>query len=627
MTASGGRVVGAVAHQEGEVTVELVNDIEPGQDNVTLLPMQLTGPTIQAIDSYQNYENTAPPQASIQFQGLEGLIEIPSNSLPADVYHVNFRLSDGSKDNHPGRVDHTQQTDSGYTPSQLSFQGLIPEKMTVCRTNMTHESVAQAEGKSCNKLNTAIKPYVRKKVPVQKTPQTITAPVPERKKTAPIKPAHTIRKSRIANSVRMRPYRDRVIHLLALRDYKKPELLVQLQKDGILKKDKNCLGKILQQVATLNPRNFSYTLKDYAFKQLQKDWPGYSESDRHSLELVLARKAELPQNTTANNHPESSRGSSTDGTFPQKQLFNSNFIDPLRKKKVRISHLTTRAQSISNVQLNNASGESAAGLPPPSAATASPTSPPLPSTSLPISNFPQPVSSNCSSYSTSEGPRTQDPYYDTFCQNSSIFEHQQSNHTSVEVLASISIQMKYPKLIEKNHSTSDEKFKYKFIEHQAKNQKYNTERVEAQKADPTRQNRGAKSDSSEAVKKLCTVSERSCSTSGPSDDLTNYFTILTSEQRQHYAQEFIAEYDEYQALRAKMLTLSSPFVNLDAKRKNLSPGTKEYQDVSEEISLEYQKMKQSNPNFDAEKDRCQYLYNKLAHIKRLISDFDQKQVE
>ncbi|XP_049728920.1 RNA polymerase II elongation factor ELL2-like [Elephas maximus indicus] len=623
MTAFGGRIVGAVAPQEGEVTVELVNDIEPWQDNVTMLPMQLTGPTIQAIDSYQNYKNTAPPKASIQFQGLERLIEIPSNSSPTDVYHVNFQLSSVSNDNHQGRVDHTQQTEWGPTPSQLTCQGLFPEKMTVRRTNTTHGCMAQVEEDSSDKLSTITKPYVRKKVPVQKAPQTITEPVPEREKTTPIKPAHSSRKSRIANSVHMRPYRDRVIHLLALRDYKKPELLVRLQKDGILKKDKNSLGKILQQVATLNPRNFSYTLKDFVFKELQRDWPGYSELDRQSLELVLARQAELAQNTTATNYSESSRVSSTDGTS-QKQLFNSTFIDPLRKKKVRISHLTTRLQSTSNVKLNNAGGKSAAALRLPSAATASLTSPPLPSTSLPISNSPQPVSSNYNSYSTPEGLRTQDPYCDSFCRNRSVFEHQQDKHTSVEMLACISIQTNYPKLIEKNHSTSDEKFKYKFIEHQAKNQKHSIEMMEMQKIDPARRNRGTKSDSSEGVEKVCTVTEDSCSTSGPSGYLANYFTIVTSEQRQHYVQEFRAEYDEYQALRAKLVTVSSPFVNLDAKRKNLSPGTKVYQDISEKISLEYQKIKQSNPNFDAEKERCWYLYNKLAHIKRLIRDFDQK---
>lgn len=35
---------------------------------------------------------------------------------------------------------------------------------------------------------------------------------------------------------------------------------------------------------------------------------------------------------------------------------------------------------------------------------------------------------------------------------------------------------------------------------------------------------------------------------------------------------------------------------------------------------------QSNPNYNQEKSRCEYLHNKLAHIKRLISEYDQQQL-
>lgn len=35
---------------------------------------------------------------------------------------------------------------------------------------------------------------------------------------------------------------------------------------------------------------------------------------------------------------------------------------------------------------------------------------------------------------------------------------------------------------------------------------------------------------------------------------------------------------------------------------------------------------QSNPNYNQEKSRCEYLHNKLAHIKKLISVYDQQQL-
>lgn len=35
---------------------------------------------------------------------------------------------------------------------------------------------------------------------------------------------------------------------------------------------------------------------------------------------------------------------------------------------------------------------------------------------------------------------------------------------------------------------------------------------------------------------------------------------------------------------------------------------------------------QTNPNYSLEKNRCEYLHNKLAHIKRLIAEYDQQQL-
>lgn len=51
------------------------------------------------------------------------------------------------------------------------------------------------------------------------------------------------------------------------------------------------------------------------------------------------------------------------------------------------------------------------------------------------------------------------------------------------------------------------------------------------------------------------------------------------------------------------------------------------QKVQEEVLKEYKKMKQRCPNYHEEKQRCEYLHNKLAHIKRLIADFDQRRAQ
>lgn len=45
-----------------------------------------------------------------------------------------------------------------------------------------------------------------------------------------------------------RPLRERLVHLLALKPYRKPELLVRLIKDGLPPQDKEMLDSLLQQV-------------------------------------------------------------------------------------------------------------------------------------------------------------------------------------------------------------------------------------------------------------------------------------------------------------------------------------------------------------------------------------------
>lgn len=111
------------------------------------------------------------------------------------------------------------------------------------------------------------------------------------------------------------------------------------------------------------------------------------------------------------------------------------------------------------------------------------------------------------------------------------------------------------------------------------------------------------------------------------DYVVKYMPLLSVDQRQNYKDDFNAEYDEYRLLHARVESITRRFTQLDSQCRKLAPGTKEYQKVQEEVLKEYKKMKQHSPNYHVEKQRCEYLHNKLAHIKRLIADFDQRRAQ
>lgn len=82
-----------------------------------------------------------------------------------------------------------------------------------------------------------------------------------------------------------RSLRERVIHLLALRPYKKPELLARLNKEGIKEKDKKNLSQVFNTISKLKEN--AYNLAAHAWHEVQvDDWPFYTPEQR---EIVRKR--------------------------------------------------------------------------------------------------------------------------------------------------------------------------------------------------------------------------------------------------------------------------------------------------------------------------------------------------
>ncbi|XP_037636457.1 RNA polymerase II elongation factor ELL2 [Sebastes umbrosus] len=679
----GGLVKMAALSEDGRYGL---NCGQQSADRVTVLHVKLTDTALKAIESHQNCKNVPSTRPSIQFKGLQGRIKIPKTDSSSDTFNnFEFYLSNVGKDNPQGSFECIHQYVSSSGASHLALLATVQDKVTVCATNdsyqVTRERMTQAAEDTRERGTKVIKPGGRfrgKQVHMRKPALSAPDVVPERKRSTPINPANTIRKCLSNNPVSQRPFRDRLIHLLALRSYKKLEVLARLQRDGINQKDRTSLGTTLQQVANLNPKDNTYSLKDFIYRDVQRDWPGYSEDDKSQVDRIVVRKLGLPTETLSSSSPPKD----SVPTSPQKRQPDFDFIDPLAPKKARISHLSSRgtassSSSSSDRREDEGSPSSKRSSLPANVTSGPPTHLPIPShPPAPSHQQPSPAS-NSNSPSTPEGCGTQDLPMD---QSSSCRDPSPSPFSSDRTLQDryrqpvpvprpaaspsppppppphpppppctsltvTSTVITSPPL----SSSTNKKFKKKSKKHKDKDRvREKGKRTEkgsrsppsvAEQAEETRRAKKKRSaeeenrdvidknphkDQDSSDKEKPVQSTEFSSTIEMPDYVVKYMPMVSVDQRQSYKDDFNAEYDEYRRLHARVESITRRFTQLDAKCRKLAPSTKEYQKVQEEVLKEYKKMKQKSPNYHEEKQRCEYLHNKLAHIKRLIADFDQR---
>ncbi|KAM7328422.1 hypothetical protein ACRRTK_012514 [Alexandromys fortis] len=535
-------------------------------------------------------------------------ISIPQPDCPEEVRAFSFYLSNIGRDSPQGSFDCIQQYVSSHGDVHLDCLGSIQDKVTVCATDDSYQkarqSMAQAEEETRSRSAIVIKAggrYMGKKVQFRKPAPGTADAVPSRKRATPINLASAIRKSggSGASSVVLRPFRDRVLHLLALRPYRKAELLLRLQKDGLTQADKETLDSLLQQVASVNPKDGTCTLRDCMYKDVQKDWPGYSEGDQQLLKRVLMRKLCQPQSANSDStassppreHGRSASPSQASLLTSQKRPQSTDFIDPLASKKPRISHFTQRAQPTLNGKLGAPNGHE----------TLLPTLGSTPTDTLSSSHLPPRL----------EPPRTHDPLADVsndLGHSAQDYKHQEATqapapasapHLSLPLLTDFS-QSERPAGSSHTHSRPKKKSK----KHKDK------ERPPEDRPPAPQPDAPALLPDTPGLNGAC--ASVPTSTSETTDYLLKYPAISSSEQRQSYKNDFNAEYSEYRSLHARIEQITRRFTQLDAQLRQLSQGSEEYE---------------TNTNYSREKRRCEYLHRKLAHIKRLIAEYDQRQLQ
>ncbi|NWR78412.1 MALD2 protein, partial [Centropus unirufus] len=108
------------------------------------------------------------------------------------------------------------------------------------------------------------------------------------------------------------------------------------------------------------------------------------------------------------------------------------------------------------------------------------------------------------------------------------------------------------------------------------------------------------------------------------DYLAKYPAIQTNEMRDRYKAVFNDQFAEYKELSVEVHAVLKKFDELDALMRQLPyhPESLYEQERISKVLQEYRK-KKNDPAFLEKKERCEYLKNKLSHIKQRIQDYDK----
>uniref|UniRef100_A0A3Q3IYH4 OCEL domain-containing protein n=2 Tax=Monopterus albus TaxID=43700 RepID=A0A3Q3IYH4_MONAL len=594
--------------------------INKNTPNPTLYHVKLTDTAIRTLEAYQNLKASLSNQPAICFKGSQGYIKIPAPTPESpDGFRVfSFYLSSDSKDKPQSSFDCIHQYVSGEGRDHLEGQGSIQDKITICATDdsyqTTRERMSQVEKDIWSRSAIEIKPGPSKCVKVQRKQGLISATDSSNKHSPSNK------KSLVPSPVAHRPLRDRIIHLLALKPYKKPELLLWLERERASPKDKADLTSVLDEVGKLNSKDHSYSLKDELYRHVQRDWPGYLEEEKQLIHRLLIRKLQ-PLHSSQMKSPQSTHSfHKTPGDSPSQ-------LSPAKNPPVKRP------------------------LPPDSSNCQFPKKQKLLDPCLPLrspSHGDYGTSGACSSSSHGnssvqikiELDKTNNHFQGSL--NCLYSPHKLSGSSAIPKLERTEPAPTAPSPKPPHSETSictDQQLTNG--QHKKKrSKKHRDKEREHFKSDWIETSPGLKQ-SQENHKDVggekCPVNRTSMEELP--DYLIKYSTITALEQRRQYKDDFSAEYDEYRALHDRIGAITEMFVQLGSKINTLSPGTQEYKVLSgpgthlscsvynktkkTHNHIYYHKYKKKFPGYREEKKRCEYLHQKLSHIKGLITDYDR----
>lgn len=108
------------------------------------------------------------------------------------------------------------------------------------------------------------------------------------------------------------------------------------------------------------------------------------------------------------------------------------------------------------------------------------------------------------------------------------------------------------------------------------------------------------------------------------DYVAKYPSIRSEEERDQYKAVFNDQYAEYKELHAEVQAMAKKFAEMDEMMQSLPsrPSSQMDKERIDSILMEYQR-KKADPAYLEKRERCEYLKNKLSHIKQKIHEYNK----
>nr|XP_018905239.1 PREDICTED: RNA polymerase II elongation factor Ell [Bemisia tabaci] len=719
-------------------------------ENKSLIFVKLTDSAFRAIEEYSRNRNKCNENPTIQFldNGNEGRLSFPSISQPAQRggrVGFNFSLSNNADIEGPqGSFECIKQNG----PKCLETVGSLQCKMRIHANEDIYEAtrsrmaaVEQQQKKNCTREIELNKTGIGRKAKICRNSAPKIDPIPPSSYGYPSIKYQTSSSNKSSCSPALKhgnpdivrqPLRTRLIHLLAVRNYKKPEIYAAISRDGMKERDKNQLMPTLLSIASV--RDNTYRLFRHIWNEVREDWPFYTEQERQMLKRNKPQNLTPPGNSDGgssassgqspgSNHP-GSPPSAIEGPSSLKRPGYFNGVDGIQTKRHRVSHYRKPAgngTSISSIpsqndesrfsakskmdslandngfsskrtrmdnmdlfnNMNDRSPLSLNTMTSYKAETDSDNDDFFCPKSLNRSSSPQlsPVVNKNYSPSTAHNAHISSTPSDARLSSTDVTQRKSSKLPKLcldneEVRADVSswlnnssddVDMALPEQQYTTSSTkpydvtsstdimskSDSQFpslsesvpvdtshvkKENLDKSHMKKQTPDTRQIKKENID-TRHVKKENVSASHLKKENLDMNTCNQNSSALVQDsfqplectvqqaqplpryMKDYTTIKTLEQRRKYKDDFNANYTEYKSLHKIVEHTTAKFSYLEEELKKHPKNSAEYEKIKKEIVMRYKAVK-NNKNYQATKQKFQYLHDKLSHIKKLVSDFD-----